>query len=310
MRTRVGPGWGYCEQSVDARFSQLPRALAERTVFALASPTGSPAADGIPLLLAHPELGWNLPEGPQPSPRPVVLWLHGRTVSKELDPGRYLRWLRAEGGDGGGLAVCAIDLPGHGERLWREAQGSDRTLEVALQAVGEVDSVLRFLAETRWNGAFDVTRMAIGGMSAGGMVALTRLCAPHRFLCASVESTAGNFDQMRTHTAFYTRGGRDPNGELARRLNPAARLDHWRPIPLLALHSEMDQMVPVESIRSFTTALKARYEREGADPSLVELATWPETGAPAEHAGFGRVTNEAKNLQTAFFVRRLMGGGE
>lgn len=293
---------------MDHRFSQLPRALAERAVFAHASPSGSPEAGGIPILLAHPELGWNSPGGPQPAPRPVILWLHGRTVSKELDPGRYLRWLRATGPEKEGLAVCAIDLPGHGERFLREAQGSDRTLEVVEQAVGEVDSVVNLLAESRWRGAFDLSRMGIGGMSAGGMVVLTRLCAPHRFLCASVESTAGDFDLMRAHTAFHTRGGRDPRGELAATLNPAARLDGWRPIPLLALHSEKDQWVPVEAIRSFTTSLKARYEREGADPSLVELVTWPETGAPAEHAGFGRVSNDAKNLQTAFFVRRLMGG--
>jgi len=34
--------------------------------------------------------------------------MHGRTANKELDPGRYLRLIRA------GIAVCAIDLPGHG----------------------------------------------------------------------------------------------------------------------------------------------------------------------------------------------------
>ena len=41
---------------------------------------------------------------------PFLLWMHGRTATKELDPGRYLRLARA------GIGACAIDLPGHGER--------------------------------------------------------------------------------------------------------------------------------------------------------------------------------------------------
>jgi hypothetical protein len=36
------------------------------------------------------------------------------------------------------------------------------------------------------------------------------------------------------------------------------------------------------------------------------LVTWPSTGAPHEHLGFGRVANDAKNLQTAFFKRHLL----
>ncbi|MBT4768842.1 MAG: hypothetical protein HOO04_10850, partial [Phycisphaerae bacterium] len=45
------------------------------------------------------------------APPPLLLWIHGRTAFKELDPGRYLRLMRR------GISVCAIDLPGHGERL-------------------------------------------------------------------------------------------------------------------------------------------------------------------------------------------------
>ena len=41
------------------------------------------------------------------------------------------------------------------------------------------------------------------------------------------------------------------------------------------------------------------------DPSMIETVTWPETGAPYEHAGFGRYSNDAKNGQTEFFSRTL-----
>lgn len=260
----------------------------------------------MPALLAHPDEGWHDPGAAAPSARPVVLWMHGRTVNKELDPGRYLRWLRAPGG---GIATCAIDLPGHGERFEKSAQGSNATLEVVETACTEVDRVVQDLADPRWRGAFDLGRMAIGGMSAGGMVTLVRLCREHSFRCAAVESTAGDFEQMRSLGEFYTKGGRDPEGELAGRLNPIAHLEGWAPIPLLALHSERDSWVPVGAIRSFTDALKAHHEARHADPSMVQLVTWPETGAPNEHAGFGRVANDAKNLQTDFFARWLLQDG-
>ena len=45
---------------------------------------------------------------------------------------------------------------------------------------------------------------------------------------------------------------------------------------------------------------------EGVAESLVELHTWDETGAPEEHIGFGRFSNDAKNMQTAFFVKHLI----
>ena len=67
---------------------------------------------------------------------------------------------------------------------------------------------------------------------------------------------------------------------------------------------------PVSAIRSFTEALRSHYESLGADGASVRLVTWPETGAPNEHAGFGRVANDATNLQTDFFAQHLLGVGQ
>jgi hypothetical protein len=158
--------------------------------------------------------------------------------------------------------------------------------------------VVDALADPSWRGAFDLDRMAIGGMSAGGMATLRRLCDPHPFRCAAVESTAGDFSRMRYE-------GRHDAPTLEA-LDPMRHLDGWRPLPLLALHSEADEWVPVDAMRSFIEALRARSERLGADPSEIEFVTWPETGAPAEHAGFGRVANDAKNIQVEFLRRRLL----
>lgn len=268
------------------RFAAMPSALAKQARLVRLAEDAVPG--GVPALVAHPD--WS-------TPAPVVLWMHGRTVSKELDPGRYLRWIRA------GIGACAIDLPGHGERFDADAQRPERTLFVVRQAIAEVDQVVRDLTGPRFalpdgRPAFDASRVAIGGMSAGGMVTLRRLCEPHTFVCAAVESTAGDFSRMPVYDARYDRA-------LIGELDPMRHLDAWRPIPLLALHSEADEWVPVGAIRLFTDALRERHASLGADPGLVELTTWPTTGAPAEHSGFGRVANDAKNIQSAFLARFL-----
>jgi hypothetical protein len=77
----------------------------------------------------------------------------------------------------------------------------------------------------------------------------------------------------------------------------------WKPIPLLVVHSEADELVAFEPQRVFVEQVRQHYETVGADPALVELVTWPQTGAPREHLGFGRHSNDAKNAQTAFFQR-------
>ncbi len=272
------------DEQVAERLARLPNALRSQTVFRHLS------GARVPALLAHPDAGW-MDAGARPAARPVVLWMHGRTVNKELDPGRYLRWQRA------GIAACAIDLPGHGERLDEAYQQADHTLMLAEQCAGEIDGVVAALSAPEFNGAFDLDRVAIGGMSAGGIVALVRLCRPHRFRAVAVEATTGDFAPMRGR-AFFVEPWAD-------RLNPIEHLENWAAIPFLALHSEADEWIPVGAMRSFVGALRERYGALGADPAMIEMHTWPKTGAPYEHYGFGRVSNEAKNLQTEFLARHL-----
>ena len=258
------------------RFAGLPSSLARQTRFQTLA--------GVPALMAHPD--WE-------SPAPTMLWMHGRTASKEIDPGRYSRWLRA------GIAAVAIDLPGHGQRLDRAMHQPDKTLHAVEQMVGEIDRVVEALADQKWGGAFDLDRMAIGGMSAGGMATLRRLCDEHPFKAAAVESTAGDFALMSYHQMY------EP--DIIDRLDPSKHIEGWTPIPLLALHSQIDEMVPVAAIESLFNKLRAHYQAHHADPDeLLTLKTWPETGAPSEHAGFGKVAAEAKGLQAEFLERWLV----
>lgn len=250
----------------------------------------------VPAILAHPD--WS-------TPVPCVLWMHGRTVSKELDPGRYLRWIRH------GIAAIAVDLPGHGERFDPELQKPARTLDVTMQMRDEIDGIVESLADPALGGLFDLDRMAIGGMSAGGMVTLRRLCDPHPFAAAAVEGTTGRL----TDLYFPEDSGRTPWGVSHDRAKVAAmdaslHLEGFRPLPLLVLHSEADEVVPWSGQARFVRDVRARCARAGASPDLVQVRTWTRTGAPQEHSGFGEASNDAKNTQVAFLTRVLRAAGE
>lgn len=263
--------------------SSLPSALAVQTRYL--------RLGGVPALVAHPD--WT-------TPAPLVIWMHGRTVNKELDPGRYLRWIRA------GIAACALDLPGHGERLDSAMHTPARTLDVVEQMVGEIDGVLAALRALPEAACIDFSRLAIGGMSAGGMATLRRLCDPHPFAAACVEATCGDFTRLYAPQSGSGRPWVSEHGsDRIAALDPARRLSGFRPIPILALHSEGDQWVPWEAQRAFLGALAGHYRGAGANPAMIEVKTWAETGAPYEHAGFGRFGPEAKTVQTSFLARVL-----
>lgn len=235
----------------------------------------------IPVLLAHPD--WDSDRSV-----PVVLWMHGRTVNKELDPGRYLRWIRS------GISACAIDLPGHGERYDQRLQQPENTLDVVLGMANEIDSIVDALGDF---GVFDTNNLAIGGMSAGGMATLVRLTRDHPFRCASVEATSGSWRHQQDRPMFHdmTRAEID-------RDNPMANLDGWREIPFQAIHARHDEWMNVEGQAAFINALRER----APDPALIEFTLYDRTGAPNEHAGFGRKAADAKTRQLEFFRRWLL----
>jgi alpha-beta hydrolase superfamily lysophospholipase len=267
-----------------ARLAALPLSLRRMAKITTLGPTRAPA------LLAHPD--WTTPTA-------TVMWFHGRTVSKELDPGRYSRLLKA------GLAVCAIDLPGHGQR--DDGRGADPAFSLAIiaEAVAEIDGIVAELTSIG-GGVFDGSSLAIGGMSLGGMVALRRLCDEHPFTRALAESTTGALAELysgRSGAAWPV--SHDPAKVAA--VDPSAHLESFRPIPLLVLHSEADAVVPWASQAVFVERLRAHYAAVGADAAMIEVKTWPKTGAPAEHAGFGVMSNEAKTLATAFLARGIGG---
>lgn len=268
---------------MNARFNSLPQSLQQQ------ARTVRLGRTGIPALLVHPD--WQ-------APAPAVVWLHGRSVNKELDPGRYLRWLRA------GIAACAIDLPGHGERADPSFHSPQHTLDLLEAAIPEIDLITQALAKPPYQSLFDPARLALGGMSAGGMITLNRLTQPHTFLCASIEATTGSLTQLYFPDNARPVPAAHPH-ERVTALDPSLHLGGFRPIPLLALHSQADELIPFATQARFIDDLRSHYLRSGSSPDLIQFVTWPSTGAPQEHVGFGRYSNDAKNLQTDFLKRHL-----
>ena len=237
----------------------------------------------IPAMLVHPARASG-------EPVPVVIWMHGRTVYKEIDPGRYLRWMRS------GIAACAVDLPGHGERFDATLQQPQRTWTVVRQMIDEIDEIVDVLTDMGW---FDMTRVGIGGMSAGGMATLARLCADHPFQCASVEATSGSWQHQSDREMFHGMSRAEID-----RFNPIANLHSWREIPVQALHNRHDQWVKYEGQHAFIEALREQYD----DPSVIDFVVYEHSGAPNEHAGFGRYAADAKNRQREFYRGSLVEG--
>ena len=218
-------------------------------------------------------------------PRPFLLWIHGRTADKELDPGRYLRYVRS------GINVCAVDLPGHGERFVASMQEPEAAFDVVEQMSEEVDGVLQSLGEIA---CFDLTNAAVGGMSAGGMATLMRLVHPHPFKAAVLEATMGQWRLQRNHKMFLQLTDRQFS-----ELNPADHLEAWAEIPIIAFHSRHDQWVPYAAQEEFIARLKQRY----VHPERIQFITFDHTGAPKEHMGFGRQSAFVKEVQVEFLAK-------
>src|SRR5207245_234695 len=142
------------------RFARLPASLRDKARTVRLRP------GDIPALLCHPD--WV-------SPAPACIWMHGRAANKELDSGRYIRWVKA---------------------------------------------------------------------------GLGRLCAPHDFRCAAVEGTSGDLWSLYRPDGPRPWGQAFEEGRVAP-LDPMRHLAGVRPLPLLALHSEADRIIPWEMQRGF-----------------------------------------------------------
>ena len=267
--------------TVDSRFKQLPESLKAKSKHMT-------LGDNVPALVVHPDF-----DKSHQTPCPWVLWIHGRTVYKELDPARYNRWVRA------GIGTIAIDLPGHGQRLTQDGHSPTQTIHNLTQCVSEIPAILESVAGLN---IFDMTKSAMGGMSAGGMIALRYLCNQHHFLGATIECTTGDllglyFPQTPIKSGLSRVHHDRAEVEV---LDTPTHLEGFKPIPQLAMHNQADEVIPYEVQSRFIQTLKAHYQQHNADPDQIQLITFQDTGAIQEHAGFGKYAADAKGQQLTF----------
>jgi alpha-beta hydrolase superfamily lysophospholipase len=188
-----------------------------------------------------------------------------------------------------GIGCVSLDLPGHGARHDEDLHDPAAVLRIVEQMASEVDGAVESMLAL---GGFDPARIAIGGISAGGMAALVRTTSEHSFCAMTLESTTGDLRNRRS-TKFA-----DP--ARLERLNPITHLDNWRDVPLLALHNRLDEWVDVDGQLGFLDALRTRAK----SPTAIEHHVYEKpTGAPFEHAGFGRFSADAKDRQVSFLTR-------
>jgi hypothetical protein len=83
---------------------------------------------------------------------------------------------------------------------------------------------------------------------------------------------------------------------------PSCRYGHAVIDAAIALHNELDEWVPVAGQREFVETLRSRAPHPGA----VQLHAYGASGAPHEHAGFGRFAADAKDRGTAFLAATLL----
>jgi hypothetical protein len=266
----------------DERFKKLPRSLQAKSKHML-------LGNDVPALIVHPDL-----DNKFLSPCPWVLWIHGRSVYKELDPGRYNRWVRA------GIGTVAIDLPGHGQRFVEGAHSPSQTIQNLTQCLGEIPTILQSITDLN---IFDMTKAAIGGMSAGGMITTRHICNPHNFLGASIECTTGDllglyFPERPSESGLW-RIHHDRDEVEA--IDTPTHIAKFKPIPFLAMHNKGDELIPHHIQSDFIQTLKQHYIDNQADPNTIKLITYENTGSIQEHAGFGKYASEAKDVQLDFF---------
>ena len=228
----------------------------------------------VPALIGIPEDSSN---------PPWLLWLHGRTANKEVDPGRYLRLLRS------GIAFCAVDLPDHGERAGPKKDDPTAVLDIVNQMTEEIDQIVDWM---NINTQVDSSRCAIGGMSAGGMSAIQRLTQVHNFIAASLEATTGNWESQGSRPMFNL-----ISRNVLKMISPMNNLDQWTPLHVLAVHSKNDHWIDYEGQRLFIEKIKSINEE-----FTVKLISYENTGAPFEHIGFGNKSSANKDTQVNFLI--------
>ena len=225
-----------------------------------------------------------LANAPLPWERPLVFVQHGLHSRKERHLDLCLR-LAAQG-----LRVAALDTRGHGERatpaMTRRLSDS-RTSEFYVAFGEAVHGTVRDLADVATY--FNAPRYAIVGRSMGGFIALQTALADPR-VC-SVVCISGVIDVSAANNPRLPAAVR----LMAQSSDLVAQAHCFFPRPVLLLHGESDNEVPVSGATRLYNALAPHYISQ---PYRLHKEIYPSVGHELIHH-----MTEAAIAWTAHYAR-------
>jgi dipeptidyl aminopeptidase/acylaminoacyl peptidase len=256
--TQPGEVWA-CpapESGTVGRFTRLSNhnsALADLR-FAWQEPFLYTAADGLELdgLLVRP------PDAPNDQPLPLIVQVHGGPYWR-YGHGFYLGWsLWAQWLALAGYAVLMPNYrggQGHGERFAATARGN--------VGPGDFPDVMAAVDAAIARGIADPDRMAIGGWSQGGFMSAWAVTQTHRFKAAIMGAGVSDWGMMTLTSDLpgfeMALGGSAPwDGAGPHRHAALSPISFAAAVqtPVLILHGEKDERVPLSQAIGFHRALR------------------------------------------------------
>lgn len=189
------------------------------------------------------------PEPPSGHELPVVLVLHGLRSQKENALKAAYLFAAA------GFRVITPDLAMHGERVGRAERdallASAYTATVLEIIQGSVADTARLLDE------LGVEKAAVHGLSLGGIVAFAALLDEPRLAVTSVALGSPDWLGLNQQLGPPTDAA---TAQAIYRMSPLTRAEAMAPRPILMLHGDRDEVVPVTGVQALNEKLAPIYK--------------------------------------------------
>lgn len=248
---------------------------------------------------------WTPPGAPQGTPLPAVVVPHGGPEGRDFygfDP--FAMYLANRG-----FAVLQPNFRGGGGQGRRFVEAGWNQWGQRMQNDFE-DGVRAMITA----GRFDANRICVMGWSYGGYKTMAAsLLNQDLFKCAVAGAGVSDLEAMMRWTREEEGGAQGvsyqywsnsigrPSDQMSllRRYSPAQRASEIR-MPLLLIHGQIDDIVPIEQSEIMRDALK----REGREPRLITLPLENHQWAPMTIANRRTTLDEAER-----FIRQHIGPG-
>jgi len=240
-------------------------------------------AGDIPLLL-----DMYIPETPISDPMPAVIWIHGggwRGGDKADYSGRSTSWAEH------GFLAVSINY-----RLVEAAQGSEEAWAELENCVEDCKCAVRWLRGNAEKYNVKPERIGVCGRSAGGYLAMMVGCVDET---AGLEGDGGWEEySSRVQAVVSYSGAILPKGDWACPVNHVTADDP----PLLLVHGELDQTVPIERAEQMYEA----YQQAGLEATLVRVSEAGHDLGLKSSNPISPSADEIEQIVLDFFIEHLV----